>query len=109
MLVDGRQIKLRSSSSDTLGRTDEVLVAADTRELATADGVGHDLAGRGRCARAPLIVTMLAVLRDQLRRVDHTDGQEPHVVVAVEPVVQLAHAGGKGGDREAVERRLCGW
>ena len=59
-------------------------------------------------AIAALMVTIVAVARDQLGRVHELDREEGDVLVAVEPVVELARAGGERRDRDAVVAGPCG-
>ena len=103
--VEGRQIRERSSS-DRPGPATKSSCAADAGVLAPADGVGHDLAVDvdGQRAVDGDHRRLRAITSGEFTMLDRQEGD---VLVAVEPVVELAGAGREGGDRDAVELALA--
>jgi hypothetical protein len=81
-------------------------VAADARVLGPVRGVGDHLPvhvdGQGGVDG-----DHVALAADDLGRVDLVDGEERHLVVAVEPVVERPAAGGERRDRHAVVETLA--
>ena len=97
----GRQAQQRPVVEVEGGTGDEVLVPADARVLHRADRVGDHLA-LDVDAHGGVDRDHRPVAADRLGRVHEVDGQERHLAVLVEPVVELAGAGREGGHRHAV-------
>ena len=89
------------------GHRDEVLVAADAGELPAAEAVGDDLAVEVDGERAVDRDHLVVARRSTSGEFTIVDRQEAHLVVAVEPLVQLGGAERERGDREAVELALA--
>ncbi len=82
-------------------------MATDPRELAAPQRVGDGLAPEVDHEGA-VDGDHLAVSGDELRRVHDVDGQEAHLLVAVEPLVEVGGARREGADRHALELALVG-
>ena len=105
--VDGRQSSDRSSSSspDTDTKSSWPPMPG---ELPAADACRPTTWPQRSTASAPLIVTISSVARRSISgEFDDVDRQEAHVVVAVEPLVELGGAGGERRDREARRTGPC--
>ena len=89
------------------GGRHEILVPADPGDLATVDAVRHHLAVEVEAQRA-VDGDQLLVVGDQVRVVDHLDGQEGDIGVVVQPLVEVGGTEGEGGDRHPVEDPLVG-
>ena len=83
----------------------EVLVAPDARDLPAVDGVGHHLAVEVDREGA-VDGDEVGVARDDRRVVDRVDRQEGHLLVPVQPLVELGDPEGERRHRHAVEHPL---
>ena len=103
--VDGRQITARSSSSRP--ETDTKSSWPPMPENCRPSSVSATTWPHRSMASAPLMVTISSLREIVSGELTMSTGQEPHLVVAVEPLVELGGAGGERGDRVPVELPLA--